>query len=144
MRLRVFKCCFLSLHVRIFEKYNNALVWPMVKIGLRSLVGCAMLALILLTVFSDLTPHRVEGFKDAVKGSPVSVDCIVISCNNSKSGFIMSALDQNGDHAGIFLALSVLSEAVPAGSSVRLTVAPSDDDPAFMFASSAEVLSRPG
>jgi hypothetical protein len=144
MCLRVFKCCFLSLPVRIGEKYPDVLVWSMIKIGLRSLVVCATVALILLTIFSDLTPHHVEGFEDAVKGGPVSVDCIVIHCNHTKSGFIMTALDQNGDQASIFLAQSVLNESVAAGSAVRLAVTPSDDDPNFLFASSAEVLSHPG
>jgi hypothetical protein len=116
----------------------------MVKIGIRSLVACAMVALILLTILSDLTPRRVEGFNDAVKGGTVSVDCIAVSCNRSKTGLIMTALDQNGDRASIFLGPSVLKDPVPAGSSVRLAVTPSDDDPTFMFASSAVVLSHPG
>lgn len=115
----------------------------MVKFALRSLVACATVALVLLTVFSDLTPHSVDGFEDAVQGGDVSVDCIVLHCNRTKTGFIMTALDQKGEQASIFLAPSVLNGPVPAGSAVRMVVTPSDDDPDFFFASSAEVLSRP-
>ena len=55
----------------------------MVKIGLRPLVVCAAVVLVLMTVFSDLTPDHVAGFKDAVSGDTVSVDCIVIQCNHT-------------------------------------------------------------
>lgn len=116
----------------------------MVKPGLRSLVICAAIALALLTLFSDLAPDRVDGFDDAVSGDTVSVDCIVIHCNRSKTGMIMTAIDRDMVQASIFLQPSVLLELVPAGSLVRVAVTPSDDDKMFMFASSAEVLSYPG
>jgi hypothetical protein len=116
----------------------------MKKIGIRSLVVCAAVVLTLLTVFSDLMPHKVEGFQDAVSGGTVSVDCIVVHCNRTKTGLIMTAMDRDGVQASIFLQSSILAEPVPAGSVVRVAVTPSDDDPMFMFASSAEVLSYPG
>lgn len=115
----------------------------MMKFGLRSLVVSAGVALVLLTVFSDLTPAHEDGFKDVVSGKTVSVECIVIQCNHSRTGLIITAMDRNGAQASIFLQPSVLPEPVPAGSVVRLAVTPSDDDPTFMFASSAEVLSYP-
>ena len=116
----------------------------MVKIRLRTLVVCAGIALVLLTIFSDLTPVHANGFQDAVGGGTVSVDCVVISCNHSKTGLIMTALDRNGIQASIFLQPSVLADPVPAGSVVRVAVTPSDDDASFMFASSAVVLTHPG
>ena len=120
------------------------MAWAMVRIGLRTLVVCAGTALVLLTVFSDLAPDHVTGFGDAVSGGTVSVDCIVIQCNHSKTGLIMTAMDQNGAQASIFLQPSVLAEPVPAGAMVRLDVTPSDGDATFLFASSAKVLTYPG
>ncbi len=115
----------------------------MVKIGLRSLVISAAAALVLLTVFSDLAPSHVDGFKDVGGSDPVSVECIVVQCNHSKTGLIMTAMDRDGARASIFLQPSVLEDPVPAGSVVRVSVTPSSDDATFMFASSAEVLSYP-
>jgi hypothetical protein len=116
----------------------------MIKIGLRSLVIFASVALVLLTVFSDLAPVHVEGFKDVTGSDPVSVECVVVQCNHSKTGLIMTAMDRDGAEARVFLQPSVLAEPVPTGSVVRLVVTPSADDAMFMFASSAEVLSYPG
>jgi hypothetical protein len=135
---------FFSLQVSVSEKYPHPLLMAMVKIGLKSLVACALVSLILLTIFSDLKPDHVEGFRDAVSGATVSVDCIVVHCNHSKTGLIMTALDRNGAQANIFLQPSVMADPVPAGSLMRLAVTPSDDDATFMFASSAEIISYPG
>ena len=112
----------------------------MVKIGLRSLVVSAGVALLLLTVFSDLVPAHVDGFEDAMIGDTVSVECVVVQCNHSKTGLIITALDRNGVGASIFLQPSVLAAPVPVGSVVRVMVTPSEDDPKFMFASSIKVL----
>jgi hypothetical protein len=113
----------------------------MAKIGLRSLVISAGVALVLLTVFSDLVPAHVDGFEDAAVGNNVSIECIVVQCNHSKSGLIISALDRNGAGASIFLSPSVLAGPVSVGTVVRVTLTPSEDDPMFMFASKIEVLS---
>ena len=113
----------------------------MVKIGLRSLIVSAGVALVLMTVFSDLVPAHVDGFGDVAAGKDASVECIVVQCNHSKTGLIMTALDRNGAGASIFLSPSVLAAPVPAGTVVRVTVTPSEDDPAFLFASKIEVLS---
>jgi hypothetical protein len=113
----------------------------MAKISLRSLVVSAGVALVLLTVFSDLVPAHVDGFEDVAVGSNMSVECIVVQCNHSKSGLIMTALDRNGAGASIFLSPSVLAGPVAVGTVVRVTVTPSEDDPTFMFASKVEVLS---
>ena len=115
----------------------------MVKIGLRSLVVSAGVALVLLTIFSDLVPDHVEGFADATSGGAVMVECVVVQCNHSKNGLIITAVDRNGLEASIYLQPSVLPDPVPAGSVVKLAVTPSETDPRFMFASSFEILSYP-
>jgi hypothetical protein len=115
----------------------------MVKIGLRSLVVSAGVALVLLTISSDLVPAHVDGFADAISDGQVLVVCVVVQCNRSKTGLIVDAVDQNGLEASIYLQPSVLSDPIPIGSVVRLDVTPSDTDPTFMFASSCEVLSFP-
>lgn len=109
------------------------------KISLRSLVVSAGVALVLLTVFSDLVPERVDEFKDAMVGSEVSVECVVVQCNHSKSGLIVTAIDMSGARASIFLAPSVLAEPITAGTAIRVVVTPSGDDPGFFFASSIEL-----
>jgi hypothetical protein len=134
---------FINLRVPNNENKWQPMRWNVKKIGLRSLVACAAVALVLLTVFSDLMPAKVEGFEDAVSGDKVSVDCVVVHCNRSRTGLIMTAMDRDGVQASIFFQPSILAEPVPAGSLVRVSVTPSDDDPMFMFASSAEVLSYP-
>jgi hypothetical protein len=111
------------------------------KMGLRSLIVSAGVALVLLTVLSDLVPGHVDGFDDVAVGKSVSVECVVVQCNHSKSGLIMTALDRNGAGASIFLSPSVLAAPVPVGTVVRVTVIPSGDDPTFLFASKIEVLS---
>jgi hypothetical protein len=116
----------------------------MAKIGLRALVISAGVALVLLTMFSELAPIQVVDFGDAAVGGTVSIDCVVVSCNHSKTGLIMTAVDRNGAEARIYLQPSVLAEPVPSGSVVRVAVTPSEEDPVFMFASSVEVLSYPG
>ncbi len=114
-----------------------------VKVGLRSLVVSAGVALVLLTAFSELTPQPVDLFKDAMEGSEVSVECIVIQCNQSKSGHIITAMDKGGEVASIYLSPSVLAASVPAGSVIRVVLTPSEDDPSFMFASFLEISSEP-
>ena len=118
---------------------------PMImrKFGLRSLVVSAGVALVLLSTFSDLVPDHVDGFADAANGRAVIVECVVVQCNHSKTGLIITAVDRNGAEASIYLQPSVLSDPVPVGSIVKLTVTPSDADPKFMFASSFEILSYP-
>ena len=113
------------------------------KFGLRSLVVSAGVALVLLTMFSDLVPDHVDGFADAASGKPVIVECAVVQCNHSKTGLIMTAVDRNGAEASVYLQPSVLPDPVPIGSVVKLEVTPSDTDPTFMFASSCKVLSYP-
>ena len=113
------------------------------KFGLRSLVVSAGVALVLLSTFSDLVPDHVDGFADAANGRAVIVECVVVQCNHSKTGLIITAVDRNGAEASIYLQPSVLSDPVPVGSIVKLTVTPSDADPKFMFASSFEILSYP-
>ena len=130
--------------VPVIGNYRPALRRVVTKIGLRALVVSAAVALFLLTVFSDLAPDRVAGFGDAVIGGTVSIDCVVVSCNHSKTGLIMTAVDRNGAEARIFLQPSVMAAPVPCGSVVRVAVTPSEEDPAFMFASSFKVLSYPG
>jgi hypothetical protein len=115
----------------------------MAKIGLKALVISAGVALVLLTLFSELMPVQVNGFRDVTIGDTVSIDCMVVSCGHSKTGLIMTAVDRNGDEARIYLQSSVLAEPVLSGSAVRVAVTPSEEDPAFMFASSVKVLSYP-
>ena len=113
------------------------------KIGLGTLTTCAGVALVLLVVFSDLAPDNAESFSDAESGSTVTVDCVSLQCNRSKTGLIMTAIDRDGVQASIYLNPSVLADPVPTGSVVRVAVTPSDDDPAFLFAASVEVISYP-
>ena len=126
------------------------------KIGLGTLTIFAGVALVLLVVFSDLAPDNAESFlfsdlapdnaesfSDAESGSTVTVDCVSLQCNRSKTGLIMTAVDRDGVQASIYLNPSVLAVPVPAGSVVRVAVTPSDDDPTFLFAASVEVISYP-
>ena len=115
----------------------------MVKFGLRSLVVSAGVALVLLTISSDLVPAHVDGFADVISDGQVLVECVVVQCNRSKTGLIIDAVDQNGVEASVFMQPSVLSDPIPIGAVVKLDVTPSDTDPKFMFASSCEVLSFP-
>jgi hypothetical protein len=112
----------------------------MVKIGLRFIVVSAGVALVLLTLFSDLSPERVETFKDARVGSDVSIECVVVQCNHSKTGLILKTMDRDGAGASIFFPPSVLAAPVPVGSVIKVTVTPSEDDPTFLFASSFKLL----
>ena len=113
------------------------------KIGLGTLTIFAGVALVLLVVFSDLAPDNAESFSDVESGSTVTVDCVSLQCNRSKTGLIMTAVDRDGVQASIYLNPSVLADPVPAGSVVRVAVTPSDDDPTFLFAASVEVISYP-
>jgi hypothetical protein len=99
----------------------------MVKIGLRSLVLAAGIALALLTVFSNLTPEQVEAFRDAKVGSEVTVECVVVQCNHSKTGLILTAIDVEGAEASIFLSQSVM--AIPIHSYPGRFGHQSDGDP---------------
>ncbi|HEY3420833.1 MAG TPA: hypothetical protein VGK23_09790 [Methanomassiliicoccales archaeon] len=113
----------------------------MVKIGLRSLVVCAGVALLLLSILSDLSPERVDLFKDVKVGNEGTVECVVVQCNHSKTGLIITAMDKDGAGASIFLPPSVLAAPVPPGSVIKVVLTPSEDDPTFMFASSFELIS---
>jgi hypothetical protein len=113
----------------------------MVKIGLRSLVVSAGIALLLLTVLSDLSPEQVDLFKDAKIGSEVTIECVVVQCNHSKTGHILTAMDKGGAGASIYLPSAVLATPVPAGSVIKATVTPSEDDSTFLFASSVKLVS---
>ncbi len=113
----------------------------MAKISLRALVISAGVALFLMTAFSDLAPVHIEGFGNATAGESVSVDCVVVRCDHSKTGLIVTAMDKTGVEARIYLQLAVLSEPVPAGTVLRMVVTPSEEDPSFMFASFVEILS---
>lgn len=113
----------------------------MAKISLRALVISAGVALFLMTVFSDLAPAHIEGFGNTTAGETVSVDCVVVRCDQSKTGLIVTAMDRTGVEARIYLQSAVMPEPVPVGSVLRIVVTPSEEDPLFMFASSVEVLS---
>jgi hypothetical protein len=131
------------LHVTLGENCRWAVPLGMRKIGLGTLTICAGVALVLLVIFSDLAPDNAESFSDAETGSTVTVDCVSLQCNRSKTGLIMTAVDRDGVQARIYLNPSVLADPVPAGSVVRVAVTPSDDDPTFLFAASVEVISYP-
>ena len=113
----------------------------MARISLRALVISAGVALFLMTAFSDLAPVRIESFGNATAGGPVSVDCVVVRCDHSKTGLIVRAMDRTGVEARIYLQPAVMPEPVPVGTLLRFVVTPSEEDPLFMFASSVEVLS---
>ena len=107
------------------------------------MVVSAGVALVLLSIFSDLVPEHVDGFANAANGGAVLVECVVVQCNRSKTGMIIAAIDRNGAEASIYLQPSVLSDPVPVGAVVKMTVTATDADPAFMFASSFEIISNP-
>jgi hypothetical protein len=113
----------------------------MVKISLRSLAVSAGVALLLLTVFSDLSPERVDLFKDVKAGGEVTVVCVVMQCNHSKTGLILNVMDRSGAVVGVYVPASIMAVPVPIGSAIRVTVTPSENDPTFMFASSVELAS---
>ncbi len=141
MRTRVFKCCFHNLHVAKRAKPFPRSWGSVAKISLRALVISAGVALLLMTAFSDLAPTRIEGFGNATAGEPVSIDCVVVRCDHSKTGLIVTAMDRMGVEARIYLRSAVMPEPVPVGTLLRIVVTPSEEDPHFMFASSVEVLS---
>ncbi len=114
-----------------------------IKAGPGTLLLLAAATVMVLMALSEFQPAQSNGLGELDEKDPGEVAVIVVRCRPCSGGFLFNLTDAEGGWADAFCSQDLCPAPLSNGTSVRVTVQRSADDPEFLYVQKLIVLSAP-